>query len=116
MSDTTEYASFDDLLTPVDDVTEDVELGRGRKVRVRGLTRYELLLNAKGIDDPALIERRNLATCVVEPRMTVGQVEKWQKASLPNEIGLVTLAIRRLSGLADGAPKSDIPGDGADGA
>lgn len=108
------YASFDDLITPVDDNTADVELPGGRRVKVRGLTRYELLLNAKGADDAALIERRNLATCMVEPKMTLAQVEKWQKSSTPDVIGKVTNAIRELSGLAEGASKSDVRRDGDD--
>lgn len=111
----TEYASFDDLVEEVDS-TEDVDLGDGRTVKVRGLTRYELLLNAKGTEDGTLIERRNLACCLVEPKLTQQQVEKWQKSSPPNVIGKVTDAIRRLSGLAEGARKSDVPADGDDGA
>lgn len=109
-----EYASFDDLVEPVD-ATEDVEIGNGRKVKVRGLTRYELLLSAKGTDDASVVERRNLAACLVEPKLTLPQVEKWQKSSPPNVIGKVTDAIRRLSGLAEGAQKSDVSGDGGDG-
>lgn len=115
MSDN-EYASLDDLITAVEDDTEDVDLGNGRLVQVRGLTRYELLLNAKGTEDGALIERRNLVTCLVAPKLNASQVEKWQKASRPGEIGKVTDAIRRLSGLAEGARKSDVSRDGDDGA
>lgn len=111
----TEYASFDDLVEAVD-ATEDVDLGDGRKVKVRGLTRYELILNAKGTDDANLIERRNLVCCLVEPKLTDTQAEKWQKSSPPSVIGKVTDAIRRLSGLAEGAQKSDVPDDGNDGA
>lgn len=110
-----EYASLDDLIEEVD-TTEDVDLGNGRKVKVRGLTRYELLLNAKGTDDANLIERRNVTCCLVEPKLSLAQVEQWQKSSPPRVIGKVTDAIRRLSGLAEGAAKSDVPGDGDDGA
>lgn len=115
-TDTGGYAQFDDLLTAVGDVTQDVDLGNGRRIKVRGLTRYELLLNGKGADDSGLIERRNLAACVVEPRMTLGQVEKWQKSSTPDVIGKVTNVIRELSGLGEGAQKSDVPRDGDNGA
>lgn len=115
MSDNT-YATLDDLIEPVDDVTEDVELGGGRRVKVRGLSRYELLCNAKGTEDGGLIERRNLACCLVAPKLSLQQVEAWQKASKPSDIGKVTDAIRRLSGLAEGAQKSDVPADGDDGA
>lgn len=108
------YAQFDDLLTQVDDLTEDVDLGNGRIVKVRGLTRYELILSGKGTDDAALVERRNLANCLVEPKLTLGQAEKWQKSSTPDAIAKVTNAIRRLSGLVEGAAKSDVSGDGPD--
>lgn len=106
------YASIDDLFDPVGSSTEDVALSNGRLVKVRGLSRYELLLNVKGTDDALLVERRNVACCVVEPKMTEAQVEKWQKSSGPRDIGAVTDAIRRLSGLGEGAQKSDVPSDG----
>jgi hypothetical protein len=111
----TEYASVDDLVADeVTDNTADVTLPGGRVVKVRGLTRYELLLNGKNTDDVALIERRNVATCMVEPPMTEKQVEQWQKAKNPIALGLVTTAIRDLSGLGEGAGKSDVPADGDD--
>jgi hypothetical protein len=110
-----EYASLDELATVSDD-TEDVTLPSGVKVLVRGLTRYELLTNGRGTDDSSLIERRNLATCLVAPKLTIGQAERWQKASKPGDIGIVTDAIRRLSGLGEGAQKSSVPADGDDGA
>lgn len=107
------YASLDDLLVG-EAPTEDLTLPNGAVVKVRGLTRHELLTNARGTEDGALIERRNLATCLLEPSLSLGQAEKWQKMSPPNVIGLVTDTIRRLSGLAEGAQKSDLPGDGDD--
>lgn len=105
----TEYASIEDLTSDeVSDNTQDVTLPGGKVVKVRGLTRYELLLNGKNTEDAALIERRNVATCMVEPRMSEAQVEKWQKAKNPIALGLVTTAIRDLSGLGEGAGKSDV--------
>lgn len=105
----TEYASIDDLLTGgVADDAQDVTLPDGKVVRVRGLSRYELLLTGKGTDDTALIERRNVARCLVAPKMTEKQVEAWQKASRPDVFGVLTAAIRELSGLGEGARKSDV--------
>lgn len=106
------YAKIDDLFGNGEVDMEDVELGNGIVVRVRGLTRYELLLNAKNVEDAAEIECRNLVTCMVEPKMTHEQVTKWQQSSPPGVIGKVTDAIRRLSGLGEGQPKSDVQGDG----
>ena len=65
-------------------------------------------MTGKGTEDVALIERRNVALCMVEPKMTEAQVEKWQKSSRPNSLGEVTRAIRDLSGLGEGAAKSDV--------
>jgi len=108
MSTEPEYASIDDLTTPVVAMTEDVTLADGRKVKVRGLTRFELIMNGKGTEDPLVIEQRNVATCMVQPKMTPDAVRKWQKGSVPGDLARVTLAIRNLSGLAEGAGKSDV--------
>jgi hypothetical protein len=106
----TEYASADDLIADeVSTNTQDVTLPNGKVVKVRGLSRFELLLNGKGTEDSALIERRNVATCMVQPRMTEKQVEAWQKASNPTALAAITVAIRDLSGLGEGAAKSDLP-------
>ncbi len=110
---TQQYASADDLVSnSVEDTARDVTLPSGRTVRIRGLSRYELLLSGKNTDDSAVIERRNVAVCMVEPKMTEAQVEKWQKSSLPGELAAVTMAIRELSGLAEGAQKSNLQGAG----
>lgn len=104
----TQYASPEDLTAPIEPDTRDVTLPNGKVVKVRGLTRFELMLNGKGTDDPALIERRNVKLCMVEPRMTEAQVEKWQKS--PGSVrafGDLSSAIRELSGLSEGAAKSD---------
>jgi hypothetical protein len=106
----TNYATPDDLL--VDEVsanTADVTLPNGKVVKVRGLSRLELLVLGKGTDDAALIERRNIAACMVEPKLTEKQVEAWQKTSGPKGgLDLVTAAIRDLSGLGEGAQKSRV--------
>lgn len=111
------FASIDDLFghNAAAADTEDVDLPGGLRVRVRGLTRFELLVNAKGTDASQVIEARNLATCLLEPRMSVEQVERWQRSTTPNVIAPVVEALRRLSGLADGAQKSNVQADGDDG-
>lgn len=104
----TEYASVEDLTSDeVSDNTRDVTLPNGRVVRVRGMSRMELMLSRKGTEDAGEIERRMLSYCMVAPEMTVRQVEAWQKASGPMVIAPVTEAIRELSGLGEGADKSD---------
>jgi hypothetical protein len=102
-----EYASTEDLVENGHDL-DDVELSNGRKVQVRSYTRYELVNAGKGTEDPALIERRILGWCVVQPAMTAKQVEQWQKTSKPGDIAAVITRIRELSGMSEGAAKSDV--------
>lgn len=107
----TEYATAADV-TAGDDVqarTRDVVLPNGSVVQVRGLSRFELILNGKDTDDSALIERRNVAMCMLKPRMTISQVEAWQrKSAAGGAFAKVSGAIRDLSGLGEGADKSDL--------
>lgn len=107
----TEYASFDDLIAgSLEDDAEDVTLPTGKVVRMRGLTRHELLFNGKGADDnPLLLERRNVMSCLVQPKLTIAQVEQWQKRDRANgDFRALSEAIRRLSGLDEGADKSSV--------
>jgi hypothetical protein len=105
----TDYATIDDLGADVVEETRDVTLPNGKIVKVRGLSRFELLLNGKNTEDSALIERRNVAACMVEPRMTVVQVEAWQKkAAAGGAFKVISEAIRDLSGLGEGADKSNL--------
>jgi hypothetical protein len=114
----TEYASADDLEAGDLDLDgEDLTLPSGRKVRVRGLSRHELMFNGRGTDDSELIERRNVATCLVIPKMTVKQVENWQRKSpAGGDFKVLSERIRDLSGLAEGAQKSGVDSAGDDGA
>lgn len=106
----TEYASFDDLVAgSLDDDAEDVTLPSGKVVRVRGLSRHELMFNGKGTEDSAEIERRNVKSCLVEPKLTIQQVEQWQRRSAAGgDFRVLSEKIRDLSGLGEGADKSDL--------
>jgi hypothetical protein len=103
------YATFEDLTaTDAGDDTEDVTLPSGKRVKVRGLTRYEIHLGGK-IDDPAKLEAFNLSTCLVNPRLTPGQAQAWmKKATAGGDIAEITKVIRDLSGLGQGADKSGV--------
>jgi hypothetical protein len=105
-----EFASFEDLTAAgVDDTLEDVEMSGGKKVRVRGLSRFELTMISKGDPDGATYERRTLALCLVEPKLSEAQVEAWQRRDpAGGDLGQVTTAVRRLSRLDEGADKSDL--------
>lgn len=102
-----QYATADDLTTEGHDLA-DVPLSNGRVVQVRSYTRFELVNAGKGTEDPALIERRILGWCMVQPAMTPKQVETWQKTSKPHDIAAVISKIRELSGMGEGAGKSDV--------
>lgn len=91
---------------------EEVEIPGVGTVTIRGLSRYELHLSGKGTEDGALIEARMLAMAMVDPELSVDDVLEWQKQAPAGELGPVTEKLRELSGLAEGAPKSGVPGDG----
>lgn len=110
----TEYTSIDQLIAgDLDLAGEDVQLPSGGVVRLRGLTRGEMLLNGKNTEDVALIEARNVSTCLIEPRMTLAQVQAWQKKSRAGgDLGVLSKKIRELSNYAEGAAKSDVDAAG----
>lgn len=101
------FASLTEL--DVVDDTSDVELSDGTYVTIRGLSRFELINHGKNTDDSALIEARNVAACLVEPPLSLGQAQAWQKRARANgDWSRVTRAIRDMSGLGEGADKSDL--------
>lgn len=107
----TEYASFEDI-SPVDegDGGVDMTLPSGRRVRVRGMSRYELVLSGKGTDDASVIETRNLRTCVLQPKLSSGQIEAlYRNRNATPDVLAMLMKIRELSGLNEGADKSDVP-------
>lgn len=109
----TEYADFEELLAADDPAAgaEDVTLPSGKFVRVRGLTRHELMFNGKGTEDSAVIEIRNVKTCLVEPKLTIEQVTQWhRKARAGGDFKALSEWIRNLSALGEGADKSP-PGE-----
>ncbi len=109
MTDQPTYASVNDLLADeVSGNTRDVTLPNGKVVKVRGLSRAELLAGGKGTDDAAEIERRNLVVCMVAPTLTHAQAAEWQRSTGPAVISVVSDAMRDLSGLGQGADKSGV--------
>lgn len=104
-----EYATADDLIADeYRDTAGDVTLPNGKVVKVRGLTRHELFANGRGTEDNNVIEVRNLVSCMVEPKLTLPQAEAWHRAASVKTLQLVQDKIRELSGLAEGADKSDV--------
>lgn len=85
----------------------DVEIPGVGSVRIRSVTRAEVL-RAQRVSggDPEHAERVLLAAALVDPVLSEAEVERWQASASPAEVGAVSDAIGRLSGLTDGAAKA----------
>jgi hypothetical protein len=94
----------------------DVEIPGLGTVRVRALSRAEVLLvrkatdNAEGIDGPRalVLERKMLATAMVDPVLTEAEVGQWQQASAAGELEPVTRRIQELSGMLETSAKEAV--------
>lgn len=89
-------------------------------MRVRGLSRAEVMVMRKATDAEQLdgpralvIERKMLAAALLDPQLTESEVGRWQAAAVAGELDPVSRRVQELSGLADDAPKSGVPADGA---
>lgn len=104
----------------------DVDIPGVGTVRVRGLTRGEVLMirkatDTENIDGPRalVLERKMLAMAMVDPPMTEAEVGRWQDASVVNELSPVSYKVQELSGMLEDAGKAAYksvrgePGDGA---
>jgi hypothetical protein len=78
---------------------EEYELPGLGVLRIRGLSRGEVL--AAQHDDPrlAVFERRLLAKGIVDPKLTETDVGRWQEASPAGEMEPLIKRIERLSGI-----------------
>ena len=89
---------------------DDVEIPGVGTVRVRGLSRGEVFeinkLRRKDDDTGEDIERRTIAVGMVDPEMTLADVQRWQAASPAGELERVARRIQELSGMADDAAKA----------
>jgi hypothetical protein len=91
----------------------DVEVPGVGTVRVRGLSRAEVMAirsevkdEADAIKRVAAIERKMLALALVDPELSEAEVGKWQKASTAGEMEPVTDMVQVLSGTVEGAEKA----------
>lgn len=75
-------------------------------VRMRGLSRAEVLELRSLEGGVAATDRRMLSLALVDPPVTEDDVATWQQNSNPGEIEALTLAIADLSGMGDGAAKA----------
>lgn len=117
MTEPTQYASFEDLVAgSLEDDAEDLMLPSGLKVRIRGLSRHDLMFNGKGLNDGdnEVLEQRNVKSCLVEPKLTIHQIAEWQRRSKAGgDFKVLSEKIRDLSGLTSDADKSVVREDGS---
>ncbi|HEY9418034.1 MAG TPA: hypothetical protein VIQ30_25015 [Pseudonocardia sp.] len=90
----------------------DVEIPDVGTVRVRGLSRVEVLAVRKATDTEQMdgpralvLERKMLAAAMVDPELSEAEVGQWQQASVAGELEPVVRKVQELSGMLDDAPK-----------
>jgi hypothetical protein len=85
---------------------DDVEIPGVGTVRVRGLSRHEMLVagrqESRGVE---AMERLMLHFAMVDPVLTEDEVARWQKCSPANELSPVVTRINELSGIGKDAQK-----------
>lgn len=82
---------------------EDVELPGLGAVRVRGLSRGEVMVGQKRNLGGVELERYVISIGLVEPALSEAEVGQWQDGSPAGELEPVTRAIQRLSGMEEKA-------------
>lgn len=85
--------------------TEEIDIPGKGVITVKALNRYEMLMCSRGIDDNdpergIKIEQRMLAAGLLDPKISVKDAERWQRAAPAAEITPVLNAINRLSGVS----------------
>ena len=83
--------------------------GHGQ-VRVRGLTRSEVVGLQAMPKDVGALERRIIQLGMVDPVLDEGDVAAWYASAPAGHTDLIVDAVSRLSGLSEAAPKSGVPG------
>lgn len=103
----------------------DLEIPGVGTVRVRGLSRAEVMVMRKATDTmenmdgprALVLERKLIAAAMVEPQLTEAEVGQWQKAAAAGELEPVVQKVQELSGMLGNAAKEavqtfrDAPGD-----
>lgn len=83
----------------------DVELPGVGTVRVRGLTRAEVKTIGEGVNDGKDMEAQALSWALVDPQLTVEEVQQLFEVAGFAEIQLLNQTINELSGIAGLAQK-----------
>ena len=92
----------------------DVELPGVGTVRVRGLTRAEVIEIGKGANDGRDMEPYSLSLAMVDPKLTEDEVRQWIAVATFGELEQLNHRINELSGIAGRADKEaykSLPGE-----
>jgi hypothetical protein len=82
-------------------------------VRVRGLTRQEMLDSGQAAEQGTLVmEREMLSRALLDPEMSAEDVALWQENAPANEITPVVQKVNELSGITPDAAKAAYKSDG----
>lgn len=85
---------------------QDIDLEGVGTVRIRALTREEMLNIGAGAELPAVeFERKMLALAMVDPALSEDEVAQWQRASPAGEMAPILEAVNELSGIRQNAAK-----------
>lgn len=91
---------------------EEFEVRPGKTIRIRALTRAEMIQGATLEENRHKQEQYLLSRAVVSPVLTEEDVKQWQRRAAFMEVEHVSRAVNRLSGVGRDAAKSDVPEDG----
>lgn len=87
-----------------------VDIPGAGTVRVRGLTRLEVLGLEPLQKDVGALERRIILLGMVDPSLDEGDVAAWYAAAPAGHTDLIVNEVSRLSGMSEGSPKRAVPG------
>jgi hypothetical protein len=93
-------------------IEEDYQVRPGFKMRIRALSRLEMMRAQKLDEDRPKQEQYLLSVAVLRPVLTPGDVARWQRAASVGEIERVARRVNALSGIGKDAAKSDLSDDG----
>lgn len=83
----------------------DVDLPGVGAVRIRGLTRAQVIEISKGMDAGRDMEPLSLSWAMVSPELTEDEARQWIETASFGEIQTLTTAVNELSGIAGRADK-----------
>ncbi len=87
----------------------EVDIPGEGTVRVRGLTRTEVLGLQGLASDQAALERRIIALGLVDPELSAADVDAWYDTAPAGHTDLIVNKVSDLSGITEGAAKSGVP-------